>query len=127
MTAHAAITTWRQPSEKSNRPARNRTVTPLKRNIVVGLPDAKPKSATASERTRKANFCFRKNFMTLLEATSHLIDCAKTNAHESDRVMQRAVKRMEKRLAVLKLRAAKTLRRNRRLAWGIYTSYLKHN
>ena len=57
--------------------------------------------------------------MTLLEATSHLIDCAKTNAHESDRVMARAIKRMEQRLRVLQLRTAKARRKARDNAWII--------
>lgn len=55
--------------------------------------------------------------MNLLEATTTLIDAAKTYAPEQDRLIVRAVKRMEKRLAVLQLRAAKALKRNRLEAW----------
>ncbi|MES2219372.1 MAG: hypothetical protein V4587_00210 [Acidobacteriota bacterium] len=56
--------------------------------------------------------------MTLLEATGMLIDCAKTWAPENDRLMKRAVKRMEKRLLVLQVRAAKERHRRRRIAWN---------
>lgn len=51
--------------------------------------------------------------MNLLEATTTLIDAAKTYAPENDQVILRSVKRMEKRLAVLQLRAAKARKRNR--------------
>jgi len=57
--------------------------------------------------------------MTLLEATSTLIDFAKTNAPDSDRVMARAIKRLEKRLAVLQLRKAKSRRTGRNRAWRL--------
>lgn len=51
--------------------------------------------------------------MTLLTATSTLIDAAKTYGPESDRVLLRAIKRMEKRLEVLQLRDAKNRKRVR--------------
>lgn len=51
--------------------------------------------------------------MTLLEATTTLIDAVKTYAPEDDRSIQRAVKRMEKRLFVLQVRQAKARKRNR--------------
>jgi hypothetical protein len=51
--------------------------------------------------------------MNLLEATSTLIDVAKTHAHENDHVARRAIKRMEKRLFLLQVRAAKARKRNR--------------
>ena len=51
--------------------------------------------------------------MNLLEATTTLIDAVKTHAPEEDRVIQRAVKRMEKRLFVLQVRQAKARKRNR--------------
>lgn len=54
--------------------------------------------------------------MTLLDATTTLIDTAKTYAPE-DRVVARAVKRMEKRLRLLQLRNAKAIRRRRSSAW----------
>lgn len=54
--------------------------------------------------------------MTLLEATAHLIDLAKTSGPE-DAITRRAIKRMEKRLEVLRLRAAKALRARRHSAW----------
>jgi len=56
--------------------------------------------------------------MTLLDATATMIDACKTWAPENDKVLQRAVKRMEKRLAVLRLRAAKALRRRRQKGWA---------
>jgi hypothetical protein len=55
--------------------------------------------------------------MTLLDATATLIDFAKTNGIESDSHLLKAVKRMEKRLRLLQLRRAKTIRRNRQSAW----------
>ena len=51
--------------------------------------------------------------MTLLEATTTLIDAVKTYAPEDDRSISRAVKRMEKRLFVLQVRQAKARKRNR--------------
>jgi hypothetical protein len=51
--------------------------------------------------------------MNLLDATATLLDFAKTNAHEGDRVIQRAIRRMEKRLFILQVRAAKRRRRAR--------------
>lgn len=51
--------------------------------------------------------------MNLLEATATLIDAAKTYAPEQDKVIQRAVRRMEKRYLVLQVRAAKARKRNR--------------
>jgi hypothetical protein len=55
--------------------------------------------------------------MNLLDATATLIDFAKTNAHESDRVVQRAIRRMEQRHAVLQLRAARNRKRTRSKAF----------
>lgn len=55
--------------------------------------------------------------MNLLEATSTLIDAAKTYGPESDRVLQRSIKRMEKRLHVLQVRSAKARKRNRMKAF----------
>ena len=49
--------------------------------------------------------------MNLLEATSTLLDFVKTNAPENDKTIQRAIKRMEKRLTVLQARRAKNLKR----------------
>jgi len=54
--------------------------------------------------------------MNLLDATATLIDCAKTYA-DHDPGVQRAVKRMEKRLRLLQLRAAKARRSRRYKAW----------
>jgi predicted RNA-binding Zn-ribbon protein involved in translation (DUF1610 family) len=54
--------------------------------------------------------------MNLLEATAHLIDLAKTLGRD-DAMTRRAIKRMEKRLEVLRLRAAKALRARRHKAW----------
>lgn len=54
--------------------------------------------------------------MTLLEATATLIDCAKTYG-EHDSAVMKAVRRMEKRLAVLQLRALKAKKRCRSYAW----------
>jgi len=51
--------------------------------------------------------------MNLLEATTTLIDAVKTHAPEDDRIIARAVKRMEKRLFVLQVRQAKSRKRNR--------------
>lgn len=55
--------------------------------------------------------------MTLLEATITLIDAVKTWAPEEDRKIAKAVKRMEKRLFVLQIRAAWARKRNRRKAF----------
>ena len=55
--------------------------------------------------------------MNLLEATTTLIDAVKTHAPEEDRMVQRAVRRMEKRLFVLQVRRAKARKRNRRKAF----------
>lgn len=55
--------------------------------------------------------------MTLLEATTTLIDAVKTWAPEEDRKIAQAVKRMEKRLFVLQVRAAWARKRNRRKAF----------
>jgi hypothetical protein len=55
--------------------------------------------------------------MTLLDATTTLIDAAKTYAPENDRVIARAVKRMEKRLAILQQRAVQYRARNQTNAW----------
>lgn len=55
--------------------------------------------------------------MNLLDATATVLDLAKTHAHERDRTAQAAIKRVEKRLLVLRIRAAKTRARNRRRAW----------
>lgn len=51
--------------------------------------------------------------MTLLEATTTLIDAVKTYAPESDRKVTQAIKRMEKRLFVLLVRQAKARKRAR--------------
>ena len=51
--------------------------------------------------------------MNLLDATTTLIDTAKTYAPENDAVIARAIKRMEKRLFVLQVRSAKARKRNR--------------
>ena len=51
--------------------------------------------------------------MTLLDATTTLIDAVKTYAPEDDRNISRAVKRMEKRLFILQVRNAKAWKRNR--------------
>ncbi len=55
--------------------------------------------------------------MNLLEATSCLIDCAKTYGHENDRQLQRSIRRMEKRLRLLKRRQLRALRRLRWDSW----------
>lgn len=55
--------------------------------------------------------------MTLLEATATLIDAVKTWAPGEDRKLKAAVKRMEKRLRLLQLRARKAFRRRRWSAW----------
>lgn len=55
--------------------------------------------------------------MTLLEATTTLLDAVKTYAPEDDRVIIRATKRMEKRLLVLQVRHAKARKRNRTKAF----------
>lgn len=55
--------------------------------------------------------------MNLLDATATLIDFARTNAHESDRVVQRAIRRMEQRHDVLKVRAARNRKRTRTKAF----------
>jgi len=55
--------------------------------------------------------------MTLLEATSTLLDCVKTWGPDDSVQIRRAVKRMEKRLDVLQLRAKKALRRRRHKGW----------
>lgn len=57
--------------------------------------------------------------MTLLEATSHLIDAAKTWCPRDDKMLTRAIKRMEKRLEVLQFRKATALRRRRHKAWEL--------
>lgn len=54
--------------------------------------------------------------MTLLDATSHLLDWAKTHGTE-DRLLKCAIRRMEQRLSVLQLRQANALRRRRHRAW----------
>jgi len=51
--------------------------------------------------------------MTLLTATTTLLDAVKTYAPEEDQQIRRAVKRMEKRLMVLQVRAAKREKANR--------------
>lgn len=51
--------------------------------------------------------------MNLLEATTTLIDAVKTWAPEDDRKIAQAVKRVEKRVFVLQVRAAKRRKRNR--------------
>jgi len=51
--------------------------------------------------------------MNLLEATTTLIDTIKTHSLDEDRVVARALKRMEKRLFVLQVRQAKARKRNR--------------
>jgi hypothetical protein len=51
--------------------------------------------------------------MNLLEATTTLIDVARTYAPDDDRIVARAIKRMEKRLFVLQVRQAKARKRNR--------------
>ena len=57
--------------------------------------------------------------MNLLESTSTLIDAVKTSCRpENDRKLMSAVKRMERRLAVLQLRAAKALKRRRHKGWA---------
>lgn len=45
--------------------------------------------------------------MTLLDATTTLIDFARTNGSEEDACLARAIKRMEQRLFVLQVRHAK--------------------
>lgn len=55
--------------------------------------------------------------MTLLDATATLVDFAKTNGRENDRVLAKAIVRVEKRLWLLQLRHAKATRTNRRKAW----------
>lgn len=55
--------------------------------------------------------------MTLLDATSTLIDFAKTNGRETDPILTKAVTRMEKRLRLLQLRRVKMIRWNRRKAF----------
>src|SRR5690349_15918127 len=55
--------------------------------------------------------------MTLLEATTILLDCVKTWGPDNSVQIKTAVKRMEKRLEVLQLRAAKALRRRRHKGW----------
>ena len=55
--------------------------------------------------------------MTLLNATSILLDFVKTEAPEDPHI-KRAVKRMERRLAVLQLRSAKALLRRRHKGWA---------
>src|ERR1700733_15260147 len=57
--------------------------------------------------------------MTLLTATSTVIDHCKSSGHENDRQLQRAISRLEKRLRLLQLRHAKTLRWNRRKAFWV--------
>ncbi len=68
--------------------------------------------------------------VNLRTATSTLIDFARTNGHESDRELQRAIRRMEQRYAVLQLREAKNRKRTRSKAFwsamaafegGVYT------
>ncbi len=51
--------------------------------------------------------------MNLLCATTTLLDAVKTHAPEDDRIIKAAIKRMEKRLGVLQLRAAQAKKRNR--------------
>lgn len=51
--------------------------------------------------------------MTLLDATSTILDAVKTWCPDNDRKLKSAVKRMEKRLEVLRLRSLKSLRRRR--------------
>ena len=60
--------------------------------------------------------------MTLLEATATLIDCAKTWAPD-DPIVKRAVRRMERRLEVLQLRAANARRLRRHKAWVALQSF----
>lgn len=55
--------------------------------------------------------------MTLLDATATLIDLVKTWAPQEDAHTKRAIRRMERRLDVLRLRAAKSLRRRRSKGW----------
>jgi hypothetical protein len=55
--------------------------------------------------------------MTLLEATSTLLDCVKTWSPNNSPQVNRAVRRMERRLQVLQLRQAKSLRRRRQKGW----------
>jgi hypothetical protein len=54
--------------------------------------------------------------MNLLEATALLVDCAKEFG-PGDSHTRKAIKRMEQRLRVLKLRAAKARRKRRHKAW----------
>ena len=62
--------------------------------------------------------------MNLLDATATLIDFAKTNAHESDRVVQRAIRRMERRHFVLQLRTARNRKRIRTKAfWSAMAAF----
>lgn len=63
--------------------------------------------------------------MNLLDATATVLDLAKTHAHESDRVAQAAIKRVEKRLHLLRIRAAKNRRRLRHHAWWILMWHFK--
>lgn len=62
--------------------------------------------------------------VTLLDATATLIDFAKTNGQETDRLLSKATARMEKRLRLLQLRRAKTIRRNRTAAFWKVLSFL---
>lgn len=63
--------------------------------------------------------------MTLLEATALLIDCARTYGPEQDRVLARAVKRMEKRLAVLQKRHGKALLSRLHRGWIVLRIVLR--
>lgn len=53
--------------------------------------------------------------MTLLDASVHLIDAARQVPE--NKVLERAIKRMERRVQVLRLRAARARRRGRHKAW----------
>jgi hypothetical protein len=56
--------------------------------------------------------------MTLLEATTTVIDAAKTHSPwETDRMLHHAIKRLEKRLEVLQLRRDKEISRRQDSAW----------
>lgn len=63
--------------------------------------------------------------MTLLDASVHLVDTAKQMPE--NRILNQAIKRMEKRIQVLRLRSAKARRRNRRYAWQLFVDIYGHN
>lgn len=62
--------------------------------------------------------------MTLLDATAHLLDWAKTQGTE-DRLLKASIRRMEQRLSVLQLRRANAIRSRRHRAWTFLNAILK--